>query len=163
MVNTFWRKRYAKSEVLKLFREIQNAATKEKTGAVQCVKCRSVIQFWGRSGTLNLSRHFYKFSACQNFIIKHLHPPSLHIPQNVKDETNKACISLCYNDIRQSCTEFGNTECNQFLPNLLNWCGVIPIQYTRYLACFPACFGIRLLLILSVVNIHSSPSFPCSI
>jgi hypothetical protein len=38
-------KRHAKSEVWKSFREIQDGATKEKIGAVQCVKCHSVLSY----------------------------------------------------------------------------------------------------------------------
>jgi hypothetical protein len=44
-------KRHAKSEVWKSFREIQEA-TKEKIGAVQCVKCHSVLSYSAKkSGT----------------------------------------------------------------------------------------------------------------
>jgi hypothetical protein len=35
-------RKHAKSEVWKSFREVQDGATKEKIGAVQCVKCQSI-------------------------------------------------------------------------------------------------------------------------
>jgi hypothetical protein len=35
-------KRHAESEVWKSFREMQDAATKDEIGAVQCVKCHCV-------------------------------------------------------------------------------------------------------------------------
>jgi hypothetical protein len=53
-----------------------------------------------KTGSSYLSRHSCKFSADQSNIEKHLHPSSSRIPQRVKDEVTKACVSLCCKDIR---------------------------------------------------------------
>jgi hypothetical protein len=89
-------KRYARSEAWKSFREIQDAATKEKTGAVLCVKCHSVLSYAGKKVELPLNRHSCKFSAGQGNVEKHLHPSSLFrpVPQTVKDVVTEACLIM---------------------------------------------------------------------
>jgi hypothetical protein len=112
-------KRHAKSEAWKSFREIQDEATKEKTGAVLCVKCHSVLSYTGKKVELPLNRHSCKFSAGQGNVEKHLHPSSLFrpVPQTVKDVVTEACVSLCCKDIRpfDIVTGSGVVDCSQSL------------------------------------------------
>jgi hypothetical protein len=84
-------KRHAKSELWKSFREIQDAATKEKNCRCSVRKmpfCFKLLR--QKCGTTHLSRHCCKFSAGQSYMEKHLHQSSLcrPVPQKVKYEVS---------------------------------------------------------------------------
>lgn len=90
------------------------AATKEKIGAVYCIKCQSVLSNCTKKrGICQVSYHACKFSADRRNTGKHLHVPSLHIPQKVRDKVTKACVSLWCKDT----TPFGIvTGCGSLFP-----------------------------------------------
>lgn len=81
---------------------MQDTATNENIGAVQCVKCKIILRYCAtKTGCSHLKRHSCKIIVGQSSIDKHFpQPSSIHISQNIKEDEIKACVAMCCKNIR---------------------------------------------------------------